>query len=527
MRVTTATVATTVTAMACLLVAGCGGTREPVGEASASTSAPTQGPRLPAGPRATDSADPGATRPAGVQKGTGDWRIRQPAEGRIEAFTAVSSGPPGTRVGVKVSTSAGSYRVTAYRIGAYKGGWGSQVWQSEPLRGRLQPEAVFAPAETRTVVAPWSEDLTIDTTGWMPGYHVIKLRTGTGFETQVPYVVSSPSAAGTVALVAPITTWQAYNQWGGYSLYHGPDGDRRSWAVSFDRPYQGAVGANDYRLAALPIVLRAEQLGIPLSYFTNVDLDQRPELLAGARGYASLGHDEYWTTGMRRAVTRARDAGTNLAFFGANTMYWRIRLEDRDTGPARLVVGYRDDAHVDPLREERPADATSRFRDAPVPRPEHELIGMQYECFPVDADYVVVSPRWWGFAGTGVGYGDRLEGLVGPEADRVYPDRLLPHPLQVLAHTPYDCRGVATTAQSVYYTTPSGAGVFTAGTLRWGCAMIDGCDRPIDDRVGRFVSTVTGTVLKEFAAGPVGERHPARENLDDFDLPLVNSVSAS
>ena len=109
----------------------------------------------------------------------------------------------------------------------------------------------------------------------------------------------------------------------------------------------------------------------------------------------------------------------------------------------------------------------------------------------------------------------------------MYPDRLLPRPLQVLAHTPYDCRGVATTAQSVYYTTSSGAGVFAAGTLRWGCAMIDGCERPLGDRVGRFVRTVTGTVLEEFAAGPVGERHPARENLDSFDLPLVNSVSAS
>ena len=35
-----------------------------------------------------------------------------------------------------------------------------------------------------------------------------------------------------------------------------------------------------------------------------------------------------------------------------------------------------------------------------------------------------------------------------------------------------------TTSQSLYYTTPSGAGVFNAGTLRWGCALADLCDRP-------------------------------------------------
>ena len=44
----------------------------------------------------------------------------------------------------------------------------------------------------------------------------------------MPYVVSSPTAAGTVALVAPVTTWQAYNAWGGYSLYEGPAGDREA-----------------------------------------------------------------------------------------------------------------------------------------------------------------------------------------------------------------------------------------------------------------------------------------------------------
>jgi hypothetical protein len=38
---------------------------------------------------------------------------------------------------------------------------------------------------------------------------------------------------------------------------------------------------------------------------------------------------------------------------------------------------------------------------------------------------------------------------------------------------------------------------------------------------------VTGNLLREFAEGPVGARHPARDNVADFDLPLVNGVSAS
>jgi hypothetical protein len=464
-----------------------------------------------------------------LPRGTDDWKLESPpAHHRIEAYSSLASGVPGVRVDLLVSTGAKRYRVFAYRIGAYAGGWGSLVWQSKVQRGRRQPDPILSPAATNTVVAPWKCDLEVDTTGWEPGFYVLKLVTGSGWDTLVPYVVSSPSARGTVALVAPATTWQAYNAWGGYSLYEGPAGDGRSLAVSFDRPYNRATGANDYRSAALPIVVRAEQLGVPLSYFTNIDLHERPDALDGARGYASMGHDEYWTPAMRRTVMTARDAGTNLAFFGANTMYWRVRLEGGATsGQRRLMIGYRDSAYLDPKRETSPAETTGRYRDAPVPRPENDLLGMQYECYPVDADYVVVSPGWWGFRGTGVRHGDRLPNLVGPEADRVYPDRRTPRPLEVLSNTAYDCRGTTTTSQSVYYTTPSGSGVFAAGTLRWGCAMIDHCDRPLGERPREFTRQVTANVLRQFTLGPVADRHPARDNLSHFDLPLANSVTAS
>ena len=470
------------------------------------------------------SSSPAAAKPP---RGSEDWRMTRPAEGRIAAYTTLASAPAGARVGVKVSTTAAGFRLSAYRIGAYPGGTGTLVWRSGFLPGRVQPSAILDPVETRTVVAPWARDLTLDTTDWTPGFYVLKLRTGSGWETLVPYVVSSTSADGTVALVAPVTTWQSYNQWGGYSLYAGPDGDRRSWAVSFDRPYNGATGANDYRTAAIPVVVRAEALGIPLSYFTNVDLHTRPHALDGARGYVSMGHDEYWTPAMRHQVTQARDAGTNLAFLGANTMYWRIRLEDRATGPARLQVGYRDDAALDPVRDERPEEATSRFRDGPAGAAERDLLGMDYECYPVDADFVVTSPSWWGFAGTGLHAGDRLPHLIGPEADRVYPSAGTPRPMEILSHTTYDCRGVTTSAQSVYYSAKSGAGVFTAGTLRWGCAIANRCDVLLDDRVSILVRRVTDNVLNGFAAGPVGANHRARDNVDRFDLSPVNSVTAS
>ncbi len=513
----------------CLTAVGCGVvTSAPRGSGTAGLSHPSPSASTPvAGEPATGRSVPPAPAPRAKARGSEGWRISRPAvDHQIEAFTTATSGLPGTSVGLKVSTTEGGYEVSAYRIGAYEGGTGAFVWESGFRRGRLQRSPVLDPVATRTVVAPWRRSLTVDTEGWRPGFYVFRLRTNTGWETQVPYVVRSETAAGTVALVAPVTTWQAYNSWGGYSLYQGPDGDRRSYAVSFDRPYNGATGANDYRTAAIPIIVRAEETGAPLSYFTNVDLETAG-VLRGALGYVSMGHDEYWTPAMRAEVTRARDRGTNLAFLSANTMYWRIRLEARSTGPARLQVGYRDSAVYDPMQDLEPARATARFRDAPAARPEQDVIGMMYECYPVDEDYVMVSPGWWGFHGTGFGRGERVPGLVGPEADRVYPDRTLPRPLQILAHTPYSCRGTMTSAQSVYYSTPSGAGVFSAGTLRWGCALVDRCDRPLGPVTQRFVRIVTGNLVTGFATGPMGAAEPAHDNVTDFDLPVVNSVSAS
>ena len=209
-------------------------------------------------------------------------------------------------------------------------------------------------------------------------------------------------------------------------------------------------GTSSLRFEAISAVVLAERMNIPVSYLANTDIALDPGVLQGARAYVSVGHDEYWSRAMRDAVVAARDAGTNLAFLGANTMYWRIRLESNARSiPGRVVVAYKWDARQnDPLYASNPTLATTRWRDAPSPEPENALTGMQYECFPVDTAYRVVSPRWWGFRKTGVVKGTSFEYLVGVEADRVYPVDSTPRPLQILSYSNYSCRGVGTSSQS-------------------------------------------------------------------------------
>jgi hypothetical protein len=231
---------------------------------------------------------------------------------------------------------------------------------------------------------------------------------------------------------------------------------------------------------------------------------------------------------MRRAVMTARRHGTNLIFLGADTEFWRIRLSGSAVGPGRIVTGYRWDYPVDPMRLRHPALSTAPFGYPPDPRPEEALTGERYECYPVDAPYTVSSPHWWGFAGAGVHAGEQFPRLVGIEADRVYPSPGTPRPLQILSYTRYSCLGVETSAESVYFTTRSGAGVFNVGTLRWTCALVKhGCGAyPVDAATERFVRRVTGNVMRVFARGPAGRAHPAQANVGHYYLPATHTVPA-
>ena len=160
-------------------------------------------------------------------RGTSAWRLTKPAlDHQIEGYANPVSVRPGGTISVMVSTTAPRFRAYAYRIGGYRGGAGRPVWSSKPTKGRSQP-APHLIATTRTVVASWRASLTVPTAGFPPGFYLLKLAAASGYQSFVPFTVSSPTTAGKVVLVEPDMDWQAYNTWGGYSLYEAPPGQVR------------------------------------------------------------------------------------------------------------------------------------------------------------------------------------------------------------------------------------------------------------------------------------------------------------
>ncbi|GHB28706.1 hypothetical protein GCM10010331_14040 [Streptomyces xanthochromogenes] len=485
-------------AVAAAGAAGCAPGGHPGGEGDARSSAPK--------PPVRENDRPGDA----------SWRLtRRGAEHEVEGYadrTSVASGDP---FRLHVHTTAETFRAEAFRMGWYGGTLARKVWESGPLKGTRQPAAKVEPT-TYTVSAGWPATTEVPTRGWPEGSYLIRLTADSGGQRYVPVTVRSATTRGRVVIVNAVATWQAYNEWGGHSLYNGPTGDDadRSRAVSCDRPYH-EDGDGLFLTYEQPVVALAEKLDLPLAYVTNMDIDADPHLLDGATAVLSLGHDEYWTQAMRDRVTAVRDRGTNVAFLGANACFRRIRLEGTALGDRRLIVCYKNDWPKDPGRREG-EPPTTNFREPPHAQPENSLTGTLYESNPTTADYVVTSPGHWLFEGTGVRQGSKFPGLVGTEYDRANGIGTTPRPMEVISHSPLTCRGVRSFANSAYYTVSSGAGVFNTGTMRWVQSTVGRGGHGIDATTARFTSRVTENLLRAFAAGPAGRTHPAKDNLDAF-----------
>ena len=443
-------------------------------------------------------------------------------DNRIEGYANTDSARRGDNVRLFVSTTGTTFTVEAFRFGHYGGAGARRVWaKPTPVVGSLQAPPSIDPL-TNMRECQWlpSVDVTVGR-DWTPGMYFFRLKSDNGGAHFVPLVVLDDRHAD-LLVISAITTWNAYNTWGGASLYEGDGG--RSKIVSFDRPYDSS-GSGHFFGGEFEFVQQVESMGIDVAYTTDIDLHARPDQTT-SRGYkavVSLAHDEYYSLEMRQALESARDAGVNLIFLGANAIFRRIRLEPSPNGPLRREVNFRV-AEEDPLNGVDDARVTTSWRFDPAPNPECALIGNFYESNPIDADMVVVDAGSWIFNGTGLRDGDVLPGLVGNEYDRVTPEAPgTPANIQVLCHSPAIVRGKNTFADVTYYTAPSGAGVFATGTLWWEqhCGPLitqvpdtSRAENLVDYRVRR----ITANVLNAFLSGPAAKVHPSVPNLDQLGI---------
>jgi hypothetical protein len=352
------------------------------------------------------------------------------------------------------------------------------------------------------------------------GLYYFHARGESGAFFSFPLVVAPRRPDARLAVLASTNTWNAYNPFGGRSnyvlaakmldvpivnaktdlpRYQVVDyGEWRSAAefapLSFDRPEPYNLVPEDVectdaiegRQACHLAPAEWRLLGWLERENIAYDLYADHQLHAGAldlEAYRALilnTHPEYWSAEMYWRVKRwVFERGGRLLYLGGNGLNGAVEYLDGGLAMRCLNAW--------------PAGRESRFH-AHV-ESEANLLGVVFTdpgAMTV-APYEVIESTHWVFAGTGLRRGDRFglrtlhqrygDGASGHETDKISPSS--PPGVQLLARGLNPDDGGA---HLVYFETPGGGAVFSAGSITFPTALL--CDAPC--------ATITANVLRRF-----------------------------
>lgn len=442
------------------------------------------------------------------------WYVSGAGDSTIQGFTTDISYNVGQTVSFKVSTTAKSYHIEIYRMGYYQGNGARLITSFAPTASLAQGQpSCISDATTRLydcgnwrVSATWA----VPSNATSGIYFAHLIRDDTGGESLIFFVVRSDASTSAMLFQTSDESWQAYNGYGGHSLY-GSDGfdlTDRAYKVSYNRPLDPIETQTQPLYAEYPMVRWLESNGYDVSYFSSLDAARSGALIKNHRIYLSVGHDEYVSGPKRTSIEAARDAGVNMAFFSGNEFFWKTRWENSIDGsntPNRSLVCYKETlgpnsnppatAMQDPLD---PPTWTGTWRDpsksppADGGRPENALTGQLFRVNGPGSDNTNLSiqvpaadgkMRFWRNTAvanqTGTQTWTLPAGTLGYEWDAEEDNGFRPAGLFDVSTATYtltadyllDYGGIygagTTTHHMSLYRAPSGALVFGAGTVQW------------------------------------------------------------
>ncbi|MGI9146216.1 MAG: N,N-dimethylformamidase beta subunit family domain-containing protein [Chloroflexota bacterium] len=389
---------------------------------------------------ATLSLSPTAASPVPVVAATSQLRLGV-NRGTISGFLSSDSTADGQRLNVYVTTPAPFFNVEVYRLGWYADGnnQAALIDRLPALPGIVQPAALTDAATGMVAATNWTSNGSLLVRGWPTGLYVLKLVALDGDQSYIPLVVRDDVGRHDFLLEHASTTDQAYNAWGGKSLYSfnstgqvTDSGTSAAVKVSFDRPYfgSGAGGALDWELN---MVRWLEANHFDVGYVSDVDVHRDAQFAARAGAVLVVGHNEYWSREMRDHLEAVRNEGRGVGFFSGDTGAWAIRLEDSPLGSNRVEVGYKD--APDPLAATDPDHSTGHWRDPPLNRPTQAFFGLGTGTnVRRSSDWIVQGaaavPEL--FASTGLKDGDSVPNVIGYEYDGQWTPGMLDSPLEGL-----------------------------------------------------------------------------------------------
>ena len=300
----------------------------------------------------------------------------------IQGFADPFSVNVGGSINFKIQTAASSYSIDIYRMGYY-GGDGARLIQSIPATAQNQPACNTNTVTGLVDCGNWSVSATwnVPATAVSGVYFAHIYTSGTTHENQIPFVVTNNASTSNTVFMTSDETWQAYNDWGGYSLYTGNAtgspwccgalNPGRATQVSYNRPFNTRyvnTGGQDFFFSMeFPMIEFLEENGYDVSYVSeaNVSAPGAASMLEQHKMLLNAGHSEYWDAGARANLTTARDAGVNVALFTGNTMWWKTRWANSQYGNEayRTLITYKESLDSTQSDPSDPPTWTGAWRD--------------------------------------------------------------------------------------------------------------------------------------------------------------------
>ena len=520
-----------------LPIVGASATTASLGAPSAAA-APAALAALAAGPTANDITTENQ-RPGNPES---EWQVSGSGDPSIQGYTTDISADRGGSVQFKVDVDATlpAFHIDIYRLGWYGGDGARKVAtiDAADTTSTHQPGCYDGDGTGLVDCGNWAVSAT-----WavpadaVSGIYIGRLvRDDTGGASHVPFVVRNDESHSKVLFQTSDTTWQAYNTYGGNSLYKGNgtgvgtggNADGRAYKVSYNRPITVRQDTPEDSLfnAEYPMLRWLERNGYDTSYTTDLDTDRFGAELLEHQVFMSVVHDEYWSGQQRANVEAARDAGVNLAFFSGNEIFWKTRWETSIDGtgtPYRTLVSYKE-THNYPNNADPTSTWTGTWRDPRDPdsvnRPENALSGTIFTVNCCTDDMIVPdqagATRLWRNSSVAASSGpDTLgSGILGYEWDQDLDNGSRPaneirmsrstHAVSAtLAPGDYGSTYVAGTATHslTLYKAPSGALVFGAGTVQWSWGLDGDHDRGSDPAIPA-VQQATMNLLSDMGVSP-------------------------
>jgi hypothetical protein len=279
----------------------------------------------------------------------------------ITGFSTDISVNRGSTIHFKIDINTGSdksFGIKIYRLGYYQGNGARLIADlGTAFTGVAQNACLVDNVTGLTDCGNWVENAS-----WavpsdaVSGLYIAKITrsaAGGGGSNHIAFVVRDDASTSALLFKTSDATWQAYNGYGGNSLYVGPGlANNHGSKVSYNRPFitrdgSGGGGVMEDWLfnSEYPMIRFLERNGYDMSYVTDVDVVRSPGLMTSHKVFMSVGHDEYWSKEERDNVEAARAAGKDLAFFSGNEVYWKTRWENSIDGtntPYRTMVCYKE-----------------------------------------------------------------------------------------------------------------------------------------------------------------------------------------